>query len=198
MRKLWSAVPVFAFVVALAACSSQQPAAEAALKTAQDAYNAVSADAQKYVPDQARSVQSALSSAQDQITKGDYAAALTTAQGIPAQVTALSAAISAKKTEMMTAWNTMSSGVPKLVTALTSRVSTLAQSKSLPAGITKATVTNAQGGLATVNQMWTDATNAATSGDLATAMAKANDVKSRVVGMMQSLHMTIPPGAGGL
>jgi hypothetical protein len=58
-------------------------------------------------------------------------------------------------------------------------------------------VTAAQSGLATATQDWQAATSAASSGDLATAMRQANDVKTRVVVLMKSLNMTLPPGVGG-
>src|SRR5678816_1989905 len=98
MRKL-SFISVLALVVALAACSNQKPAAEAALKSAQDAYSRVSADAQKYVPDQARAIQDSLASAQAALAKNDYDGVLKQTQSLNTQISALGAAIAAKKTE---------------------------------------------------------------------------------------------------
>lgn len=197
MRRLLS-LGAFVLVVAIAACASQKEPADAAIKSAQSAFAGVSAEAQKYVPDQAKAVQDALTAAQTAFTNGDYAGALTQAQALPARITALSAAISSKKAELTTQWNTMSAGIPKLVEALKSRVETLSKSKGLPKGITKETVTAAQSGLASVTQNWQAATSAASSGDLATAMRQANDVKTRVVDLMKSLNMQVPPGIGGV
>jgi len=185
-------------VVAIAACASQKAPAEAAIKSAQDAFSKVSAEAQKYVPDQAKAVQDALAAAQTAFNNGDYASALTQAQALPARITALSGAISAKKAELTTQWDTMSAGIPKLLDALKSRVDVLSKSKSLPKGITKQTVDAAQSGLASATETWQAATSAASSGDLATAVRQANDVKTRVVDLMKSLNMTIPPGVGGV
>jgi len=195
MRRLLS-LSALALIVAVAACASQKEPADAAIKSAQSAFSAVSAEAQKYVPDQAKAVQDGLTAAQTAFTNGDYASALTQAQALPARITALGAAISAKKAELTTQWNTMSAGIPKLVEALSSRVDMLTKSKGLPKGITKETVTAAQSGVATAKQDWQAATSAASSGDLATAMRQANDVKTRVVGLMKSLNMTVPPGVG--
>jgi hypothetical protein len=196
MRRVLS-LGVFVLVVAIAACSSQKEPADAAIKSAQSAFSAVSAEAQKYVPEQATGVQDALAAAQTAFTNGDYAGALTQAQALPARITALSAAISSKKAELTTQWNAMSAGIPKLVEALKSRVDVLTKSKGLPKGITKETVTAAQSGLASATQNWQAATSAASSGDLATAMRQANDVKTQVVGLMRSLNMQVPPGMGG-
>jgi len=196
MRRLLS-LSALALIVAVAACASQKEPADAAIKSAQSAFSAVSAEAQKYVPDQAKAVQDGLTAAQTAFTNGDYASALTQAQALPARITALGAAISAKKAELTTQWNTMSAGIPKLVEARSSRVDMLTKSKGLPKGITKETVAAAQSGVATAKQDWQAATSAASSGDLATAMRQANDVKTRVVGLMKSLNMTVPPGVGG-
>jgi hypothetical protein len=196
MRRLLS-LSALVLIVAVAACASQKEPADAAIKGAQSAYSAVSAEAQKYVPDQAKAVQDALTAAQTAFTNGDYASALTQAQALPARITALSAAISSKKAELTTQWNAMSAGIPKLIEALSTRVDTLSKSKGTPKGITKETVTAAQSGVATAKQDWQTATSAASSGDLATAMRQANDVKTRVVDLMKSLNMTLPPGVGG-
>jgi hypothetical protein len=196
MRRLLS-LSALVLIVAVAACASQKEPADAAIKGAQSAYSAVSAEAQKYVPDQAKAVQDALTAAQTAFTNGDYASALTQAQALPARITALSAAISSKKAELTTQWNAMSAGIPKLIEALSTRVDTLSKSKGTPKGITKETVTAAQSGVATAKQDWQAATSAASSGDLATAMRQANDVKTRVVDLMKSLNMTLPPGVGG-
>src|SRR5262245_51382126 len=99
----WAAV--WLLVAAVAACNSQKAPAEAAVKAAQDSVNAVAGEAQKYVPDQFRNVQNALTSAQGALAKGDYAAALTQAQAIPAQVSALQTAIADRKTQMTATWN---------------------------------------------------------------------------------------------
>jgi hypothetical protein len=195
MRKL-SFISVLALVVALAACSNQKPAAEAALKSTQEAYNKVSADALKYVPDQARAIQDSLASAQAALAKNDYEGVLKQTQSINTQISALGSAIAAKKTELTTTWTTMSAGVPKMVDALKSRVDILSQSKKLPAGITKQTVDAAKGGLASAGQTWAEATAAASAGDIATAVAKGTAVRDSIANMMQSLNMQVPGGAG--
>ena len=59
MRRLLS-LSALALIVAVAACASQKEPADAAIKSAQSAFSAVSAEAQKYVPDQAKAVQDGL------------------------------------------------------------------------------------------------------------------------------------------
>jgi hypothetical protein len=182
--------------VVAAACSNQKAPAEAALKSAQDAYSAVRTDAEKYVPEQARAIQDGLASAQAALAKDDYAGVLKQAQSLNTQISALGGAIAAKKTELTNTWTTMSAGVPKLVEAVKSRVDVLSQSKKLPAGITKETLNSAKAGLASASQTWSEATSAASAGDVATAVARARTVQASVVNLMQSLNMQVPAAAG--
>jgi hypothetical protein len=185
---------VVACVLVIGACANKKAPAEAALKSAQDSYNAVSGEAMKYVPDQARAVQGALSSAQAAFARGEYDTVMSQTQGLNAQITGLATGIAARKTQLASEWSTMSAGVPKLVEALKSRVDILGQSRSLPAGITRETVDSAKAGVASADQAWSEATAAATGGDIATAVAKATDVRTRVVALMRSLNMQVPAG----
>jgi hypothetical protein len=139
-----------------------------------------------------------LTAAQGALAKEDYASALTQAQALPARISALGTAVASKKAELTRAWGQMSAGVPQLVAALKSRVDVLAKSSGVPKGLTKDTVEQAKTGLASATAMWNDATAAAQSGDLATATEKATTVKNTVVGLMKSLNMQVPAGAGGL
>jgi hypothetical protein len=188
------AASVVVFVVALAGCANQKAPAEAAIKTAQDSFNAVSVDAQKYVPDQARAIQDALTSAQTAATNGDYAAALTQAQALPAQISALGPAIAARKTALSAEWTSLSASVPAMLDALKTRVATLTKTRRLPTGVTKDAVDNAEAGLANATQSWAEAAAASASGDLATAMEKASAVKTKLTDLMASINMPMPAG----
>jgi len=179
------------------ACANQKAPAEAAVKAAQDAYAPVSAEAMKYVPDQATAIQAGIVSAQDALTKGDYQTALTKAQTLPSQISGLSQAIAARKTQLTAQWATLAQGMPKLLEALKSRVDILSKSKSLPSGITKLTVDNAKSALDSASRTFADAMTTAASGDVATAVSNVNISRSRIVDVMKSLNMQVPPGAGG-
>jgi len=184
-----------ACAVLVIACGNSKALSDAALKTANDEYNAVSADAEKYVPDQARSVKDTIAEAQAASSKGDYAASLDQAKAVPAKVTDLTAAITAKKAELTKKWGEISTSLPGLVSALQSRVDVLSKSKGVPAGLTKDTVDQAKTGFDGASQEWADAMAAAKSGDYATAMDKASDAKIKIVAIMTSLKMQIPKSA---
>jgi len=183
--------------IGIAACANQKAPAQAAIKAAQDAFAPVSAEAQKYVPDQASAVQASITAAQDAFNKEDYANALTKAQAIPAQISALGPAIAQKKTQLTAQWATLSAGVPKLIEALKSRVEMLSKSKSLPAGITKLDVDNAKSVLDSATRTFADATSTAASGDVATAVSNVNISRSRLTQVFESLKMQVPPGGRG-
>jgi hypothetical protein len=121
MRKISLLRTLALAAVVAAACSNQKGPAEAALKSAQNAYSAVRADAEKYVPEQARAIQDGLASAQAALAKDDYAGVLKQTQSLNTQISALGAAIAAKKAELTKAWTTMEAGVPKMVEAVKSR-----------------------------------------------------------------------------
>ena len=175
-------------------CASQKAPAQAALAASEQAFAAVKGEATKYVPDEVGGVEQAIAAAKSSFDKGDYQAALTAAQALPARISALSTAVAAKKTELATTWATLSAGLPQLVQAIQSRVDMLSKSKKLPAGMDSATFDAAKSGLATVTQTWSEATAAANSGDLAGAVAKANAVKTKAGEILGALGMQAPAG----
>src|SRR6185295_16709785 len=110
--------------------------AEAAVKSAVDAYAAVKSDAEKYLPDQAASAEKMLASLQLRLEKADYAAALSTAQLVKGMITALGSTIQANKTDLA-AWAPLAASIPPMLAAATNRVEELKASGTLPEGVTK-------------------------------------------------------------
>ena len=183
-------------VLALAACESAEKApAAAALSAAQTAIDAVNTEAMKYVPDQVKSVEDALATAKANFEKKDYKAALAGAQDVATKAKELGAAAATKKAELTKSWEEVSSGVPKMAEAIKSRVDILSQSKKLPAGLDKAKVDDAKAGLASMNQSWTQASDAYKSGDVSGAVVKAKAAKDKAVEIMTALNMTVPQAA---
>lgn len=194
MTKRFHMLAAACCVLALAACASQKAPADAAIKAAEQSYDAVKVDAAKYVPQEATDVEAAIGAAKASFDKGDYAAALTAAQALPARISALGSAIAAKKTELTTAWAALSAGLPQVIAAIQSRVDILSKSKKLPAGIDAAAFDGVKTGLAGLNQTMADATTAANGGDVAKAVAMANDVKAQAVKALGVLGLPVPAG----
>ena len=183
-------------VVLLVACNTQKGPAEQAVASAQAALDAVRDDAQKYAPEQLGGVEGKLSEVKGSFQKGDYAGVLAAAPGLTSAIAGMKDAISAKKAEAEQAlakakddWGPASSAVPKMVDEIARRVETLGKTKKLPKGVSKDAVAAAKTGLDSLKSSWAEATNASSSGDFTTAMAKAQAVKDKASAMMKSLGM---------
>ena len=192
-RHVYSFFILILAAVLLASCgSADKGPAEAALKAAEEAVNAAKADAMKYVPDQAKSLDAALAAAREKFNKGDFKAALSEAQALTAKAKDIASAAAAKKTELSKAWEEMSVGMPKVVDAIKSRVDILSQSKKLPAGMTAEKLAEAKTGLAEITKQWTEATAASTGGNLTDAIAKATVAKKKAAEVLTALNMPVP------
>jgi colicin import membrane protein len=198
LKRLFAPVVVMMICALLAACGSKEkPLAEQAIKAAEEALNSVKSEAVKYVPDQMKSVEDAIKAAKASFDKGDYPGALNAAKDLPAKAKDLAKAAADKKAELTKKWEELSANLPKMVEAIKSRVDILSQSKKLPAGMDQATLDGAKTGLASIDEIWTQATEAFKGGNLTDALAKAGTVKDKAAGIMTSLGMEVPEGAKG-
>jgi hypothetical protein len=195
VKHLLKLMPVLLLIVLVAGCASQKAPAEAALKVADDAFAAIKAEAANYVPDQAKGVEDAIAASRDQFAKNDFAAALASAQAIPAKIDELKTAVAAKKNELTATWNSLSEGLPGMVQAIQSRVDILSKSRRLPKGLDQATFDGAKADLATATTTWTDATSAFSAGNLMAAVTKAQEVKAKAAEIMTALGMQAPVAA---
>lgn len=197
MKKLsvWS-LAVLA-VCALAACTNQKAPAEQAVASAETSLSAIRDEAQKYAPDQLQAVDSQLSAMKDNLNKGNYQAVLAAAPNVNSSISGLKEAADNKKAEAdaalaraKDAWGPMSSDVPKMVDAIQARVDKLSKERHLPKGVTRDSVASAKTALESMKSGWSDASNAAASGDYTTAVSKAETVKSQANDTMKSLGMS--------
>ena len=180
----------------LVGCNTQKGPAEQAVATGQAALDAVRDDAQKYAPEQLGGVEAKLSDMKGAFQQGNYAGVLAAAPGLTAAIASLKDAASAKKVEAEQAlakakddWGPASAAVPKMVDEIAKRVETLSKAKKLPKGVSKDAVAAAKTALDSMKSTWAEATNASSSGDYTTAMAKAQAVKDKAAAIMKSLDM---------
>jgi hypothetical protein len=197
MRKLTTFVLAALAAALIAGCASQKAPAEQAIAGAETSLAAVRDTAEKYAPDQLKSVEDQLQGLKDSLAKGDYRAVLTGAPTVNSAISSLKEAAESKKADAEAAaakakdaWGPMSTDVPKMVEEIEKRVGTLSKSHHLPKGITKESVASAKSGLDALKSQWGEATTAATSGDYSTAMSKAQAVKDKAAEMMKSLGMS--------
>ncbi|HSE91332.1 MAG TPA: hypothetical protein VLJ79_34305 [Candidatus Binatia bacterium] len=182
----------------LAACgSADKGPAETALKAAEEAINSAKGEASKYMPDQLKSLESALAATREKLSKGDYKAVLSEAPALTSKAQEIASAAAAKKAELTKSWEGLSSGMPRVVEAIKSRVDILSQSKKLPAGMSAETLAQAKAGLSEITQQWTAATEASKGGNLMDAVAKASSVKVKAAEVLTLLKMPVPEALKG-
>jgi hypothetical protein len=177
-------------------CQNQRAPAEQAVAAAESALTNIRDMANHYAPDQLQSVDAQLSAAKDSLAKGDYKGVLAAMPALNNAISNLKDTATAKQQEAEAAsakakdaWGPLSSDVPKMVDAISSRVDILSKSHHLPKGVTKDTLAAAKSGLDSMKSAWSDASNAATSGDYTTAVSKGQAVKDQASQIMQSLGM---------
>lgn len=194
-KTYWILAIMLVLGLSLAGCARDKEPAAAAIKAAEDAFNAAKAEATKYVPDQIKAVEGSIKAAKDNFDKGEYTAALNAAKDIPAKVKELSAAAAAKKAELTKSWEAMSAELPKIMEAAKGRLEALGKVKKLPAGIDKAKLDSAKSGLDGVNQAWTDAENTFKAGNLKDALAKGKAAKDKASEILATLPEVPQPPA---
>lgn len=196
-RNLVSSVIILLFTATMfAACGdANKGPAELAIKAAEEAVNAAKAEALKFVPDQVTALETALASAKDKLTKGDFKTALTEAQGLVDRAKEVLAAAKAKKDELVKKWTDLIQGLPEMIEAIQSRVDILSQAKELPDNMTAGQLGWTKIGVAALNKDWTKALESFKSGNMADAISIAKSVKKMAVGTMEALGIPVPVGA---
>ena len=181
----------------LASCANQKAPAEQAVASAETALSSVRDEAQKYAPDQLQAVDAQLTAMKDNLNKGNYQAVLAAAPNVNSSISGLKDVANNKKAEAdaalakaKDAWGPMSTDVPKMVDAIQGRVDKLSKERHLPKGVTKDSVASAKSALDSMKSAWSDASNAAASGDYTTAVSKAQTVKDQATDTMKSLGMS--------
>jgi hypothetical protein len=123
-------------VILCAACANQMEPAKNALDNINTTLNSVSADAQKYVPDQFTAAQSKAAELTASFGKKDYAAVVAGAPSVLAEVNGLAGAAAAKKDEMVKAlgneWRSLAASVPQSLSAVQTRIDALSKTKHVP------------------------------------------------------------------
>jgi hypothetical protein len=191
-KRSYARIAVALATLVLAACASDKVPAETALRAAEQAVSTATAEASKYVPDQAKALQDSLATLKDAFAKGEYKTVLAGTGDLSAKAKALTDAAAAKKTELTASWTDVSGGLPKVMEAIQSRVDILSKAKKLPANMDKAALDSAKSGLESMNKAWADAQASFTSGNLADAVSKASALKAQAAEIMTKLGMPVP------
>jgi len=199
MRNTRSSLLVAGLAAALLAvgCAGQKEPATKAVADAEAALSSIREDASKYAADELKTADDAIAALKSNLEKGDYKAILAGAPALATQVEGLRKTVADKKAEAEAAleaakgkWAEASTDLPKMVGAIQSRLDILTKSKKLPKGLDKATLDQAVASFDAMKASWTEATNAATSGNFVDAMGKADAIKAKGAEVMAALGMT--------
>lgn len=185
---------LFAFAtLVFAACANQMQPAQKAIADINGALEAVSADATKYVPDQLAAAQGKAAALVASFDKKDYAAVLTGAPPVLAEVQGLASAVAEKKDEIAKTlnveWTGLAASVPPVIDAVNTRVDTLSKAKRVPKDID---LSDAKSGLADAMARWDTAQSAFKSGNVADAVTAGKDAKAKAESAATALKLTLP------
>ena len=175
------------------ACVNQMEPAKNAIDNINATLNSVSADAQKYVPDQFAQAQSKAAELTASFEKKNYAAVIAGAPAVLTEVNGLAGAVAAKKDEIVKAlgndWRSLSASVPQSLSAVQTRIDSLSKTKHVPKDIDLGA---AKSGLADGTSAWDKAQEAFKSGNPADAVTAGKDAQGKIASAAAALKLNLP------
>lgn len=175
------------------ACANQLQPAKDALANINTTLDSVSADAQRYVPDQFAHVQGEVAKLTASFEKKDYAAVVAGAPAVLAEVNGLAGAAAAKKDEIAKAlgaeWKDLAESVPQSLSAAQTRIAALSKTKHIPKDVDLGA---AKSRLADATTAWDKAQAAFKSGNAADAVAAAKEAKGSLALAAAALKLSLP------
>lgn len=172
-------------LVALPGCGVQRHAAESALIQVETDYGRMRDQLTLVAPDQARSIDGAISAAKGTLEKGDADEALRLAKELQTRLRETSDRLPAMQAELESAWTSLSASLPRTLATLKRD---LQRSNRPPAGKRREVFDLARGTMLELVNQWEEAQVAMKDGRLAEAVAKAEDVNDRAVGLVMDTH----------
>jgi hypothetical protein len=167
--------------------------AQSVLKNINVSLDSVSADAKTYVPDQLTAAQGKVADLTASFDKKNYAAVLTGAPAVLAEVQGLASAAAEKKDEIAkelgNEWRELAASIPQLLEAVSTRVDALSKIKQASKNID---LTAGKSELADATTLWATAQSTFKFGNLADAVAAAKDAKTNVELAAAALKLTLP------
>jgi len=183
-------IAIAALGLLLAACGKDKGPAEAAIAAATSAVDGVREDGMKFAGEQFTQLEAALNSAKDNLTKGEYKAALEGAGGIAAKAQDVAKAAADKKAELSASWEQVNAGIPQMMEGLKGRLDILGQAKTLPEGLDQSKLDGLKAGYDEAMGMLEQARSAAASGDFSKAIEAGGVIKAKATEIASALGMT--------
>lgn len=179
----------------LMACADEKGPVQMALQAAEQAVEAAKAEAVKFVPEKAASLDAAIVSVKEKIAKKEYKEALAEAQAIPDKANETLEAAKAKKDELTKKWDELAQSLAPMVSAIQAKVDELSQLKKLPKEITTEKLTEVKTALDAMKADWAKAEESLKAGKFMDALMTATPVKEKAAKLMEELGLTIAPDA---
>jgi hypothetical protein len=189
MPRLSKIAALAPFFFVLACGDANKAPAQAAIQAAEAALATLGPDASKYAPEGVAAVQKSYATAKELMGTKEYEGALKAATGVPGKVKDVIAAAAAKKEELVKAWNGASAEVSATISAIKGRLQGIQGGKKLPAGITKATLAQADEGLASIEKGLAKLSEDFKGGKIAEAIAGAKDLQAKGAEIKKSLDV---------
>ena len=184
-------------------CASAKGRAESEVAAAERALAALPADAMKVVPERISPLTEAVNQGRDQLTKGDYAAASTSVREVPARAKLVADSLAPLKAALKAEMDTLAVTLPRNLAAIKAKLDTIAGSKRLPRGLDEQELQEAKDTYAAASAEWPEIMSSFQSGELASAMGRAHNLKARVSHSLLALglvaderawsNVTLPP-----
>ena len=191
MGKLSALVSLF--LLLLVACDSQKEPAQAAFAQVQASVGPVSADLEKYAPDEFAELSELIDGMKAKLNSKDYAGALAARAQVMNKLAAVSGVAGKRKNELAKQlageWRELAASVPTLLAQVNSRINDLQGAKRLPADIGAEALQQAGQSMPTLSIEWEGALNAVKRRDVDTAVTKAREIKKRATEIGVSLGM---------
>lgn len=184
-----------ATILLAAGCANRMEPARQAILDIEAAVSAAGEDARRYVPEKVQDVTRQVSGLKMKFDQKDFDGVIDGAPPVLAQAQALATAAAAQKKLVMEAlsadWVALAASVPGQVVALQGRVEHLSGLRKLPAGLDSADLRAAKSGLADLQLLWEQATQAQGAGDLEQAVTLAKQAKEKADGLLSALDADV-------
>jgi hypothetical protein len=196
IRNIATYLGLCSVAILFVACTNQMEPAKYALDSINATMTAVSADAQKYIPEQLAGTQSKVAELNASYEKKDYAAVVKSAPAVMAEVNGLSGEVATKKDERLrevgNEWRSLAASVPQSITTVQTRIDALSKMKHAPKDVD---LSAGKSHLTDATSAWENAQSAFKSGKAEDAVSAAKDAKSNVESAAGALKVDLPQPA---
>jgi hypothetical protein len=166
------------FGLALAGCS--EGSARGAVASAERQIAELQAEASKIAPDRLKSLTDSLEAIKARVAAGDHRSALMSARSVSSLARDLSATLPTTKGQLESAFKSASDELPGSLQSVLGRIDELGKLRRLPSTIDAQRFGALRTESAEWSSAWTQATQDFSAGNLALAMQKANDLRSKI------------------